>query len=136
MPYLCNSQKLKPRRQTLRNNMPQPEQILWYYLKGKNLAGYKFRRQYSIGNYILDFYCPELRLAIEIDGDSHFVDCRAINYDQKREKFLTEQNVKVIHFINSDVINNIDAVIGKISEYLFKLLPPLAPPAPGGEQKV
>lgn len=104
----------------------QPEQILWCFLKGKNL-GCKFRRQYSIGNYILDFYCPELRLAVEIDGDSHFIDDQAIIYYQKREEFLAKKNLKVIHFANSDVTKNIDAVIGKISEYLFEFLPPLAP---------
>ena len=98
--------------------MPQPEQALWYYLKGKNLNGCKFRRQFSVGNYILDFYCPELRLAIEIDGDSHFIDFNAIMNDQKREGFLAEQDIKVIHFTNPDVTGNIDAVIAKISTYL------------------
>ena len=118
MLHLYNNPKLKLRRKNLRNNMPQPEQALWYYLKGKNLKGYKFRRQYSTGSYILDFYCPELRLAIEIDGDSHFVDGSAVAYDQKREKFLAEQNISVIHFTNSDVTRNIDAVVNKISNCL------------------
>lgn len=118
VPYLYNNQKLKPRRKALRANMPQPEQVLWYYLKGKNLKDYKFRRQYSVDSYILDFYCPKLRLAIEIDGDSHFIDDNAIGYDQKREDFLAKQNVNVIHFTNSDVTENINAVMNKISEYL------------------
>ena len=118
MPYLYNNQNLKLRRKTLRANMPQPEQVLWYYLKGKNLKDYKFRRQYSVDSYILDFYCPKLRLAIEIDGDSHFIDDNAVGYDQKREEFLAKQNVNVIRFTNSDVTENINAVMNKISEYL------------------
>ena len=114
MPYLYNNSKLKLRRMTLRNNTSKPEQIVWYYLKGKNLKNYKFRRQYGVGNYIIDFYCPELRLAIEIDGDSHFVDENAEVHDRKREIFLAEQNIKVIRIANSDVMGNIDAVINKI----------------------
>lgn len=118
MQHIYNNQKLKLKRRTLRNNMPRPEQLLWYYLKGKNLEDYKFRRQYSIGDYIVDFYCPTLRLAIEIDGDSHFVDSDAMVYDQKREKFLTEHNIKIIRFHNSDVMRNSNAVVNKILEYL------------------
>ena len=67
-----NQLKQKPIRQTLRNRMTQAEKILWYYLRGRSLKGYKFRRQYGIGQYIVDFYCPAIRLVIEIDGDSHY----------------------------------------------------------------
>lgn len=129
MLYLYNNHKLTLRRKTLRNNMPQPEKMLWYYLKGKNIRNYKFRRQYSVGSYILDFYCPELRLAIEIDGDSHFIDSHAVMYDQKREKFLAEQNINVIRFTNSDVAKNIETVMNRILE----CLPPLTPPILEGE---
>ena len=115
---MYNNKELKQKRQTLRNNMPQPERVLWYYLRGKNLKDYKFRRQYSIGNYILDFYCPELTLAIEIDGDSHFIDTMATAHDQKREQFLIKQHIYVIHFTNSDVTRNMDVVIHNISKYL------------------
>lgn len=116
---MYNDKEQKLKRSTLRNNMPQPERILWYYLKGKNLKEYKFRRQYGIGNYILDFYCPELKLAIEIDGDSHFIDSMALMHDQRREQFLTKHKIHVIRFTNSDITRNIDVVMNNISEHLL-----------------
>ena len=118
MPYLYNNQKLKTIRKALRNNMPKPEQTLWYWLRGKNLKGYKFRRQYGVGNFILDFYCPELRLAIELDGDSHFIDAKTKIRDQNRDKFLTSQNIKVIRFTNTEIVESINGVIDKILKYL------------------
>lgn len=129
MMYIYNNQKLKSKRQSLRNTMSKPEQILWYYLKGRNLKDYKFRRQYSVGNYILDFYCPKIRLGIEIDGDSHFATPDGAIHDQEREKFLVKHNIRTIRFTNIDVVRNIDNVIEQISQYL----PPLTPPMLGGE---
>jgi len=64
------------KRKILRRNMPQAEVILWSKLRNKALKGYKFRRQYSIERFVIDFYCPQLKLAIEVDGDSHF--CKRI----------------------------------------------------------
>lgn len=117
MEFIYNNPGLKDRRKILRNNMPEPEQIIWYYLKGRNLNGYKFRRQYSVGPYVLDFYCPELRLGIEIDGDSHFVS-KALKNDKVRQEAIELQNIKIIRFKNNDVTDNIEAVIEKILEYL------------------
>ncbi len=117
MPFLYNNPKLKTRRKDLRNRIPEPEQILWYWLRGKNLKGYKFRRQYSVGNYVMDFYCPKLRLGIEIDGDSHFRP-KAVLYDQIREQFLAQQNIKVLRFTNTEIAENIEEVINKLTEYL------------------
>lgn len=117
MSFLYNNPKLKIRRKDLRNRVPEPEQILWYWLRNKNLKGYKFRRQYGVGYYILDFYCPKLRLAIEIDGDSHFRS-KAIPYDQVRQRFLERKNIKVLRFTNTEVAGNIEEVINKLSGYL------------------
>lgn len=89
---LYNSKDLKSRRVYLRNNMPKPEQVLWYWLRGKNLNGFKFRRQYSVSNLILDFYCPALRLAIEVDGDSHYQLSGQVR-DKARDNFLQSQNI-------------------------------------------
>ena len=72
MTQYFNRPSVKPRRQALRRTMPKAEVLLWMQLKGRQLLGCKFRRQYSVGSYVLDFYCPEIRLAIELDGDSHF----------------------------------------------------------------
>src|SRR3989338_8922302 len=118
MGFIYNNQGLKFRRQTLRNNAPEPEQILWYYLRGKNLKSYKFRRQYSVGAYVLDFYCPKLRLALEIDGDSHFT-AKGKIYDQIRTQALTTENIKVLRFTNTEIRDNIEGVI----EEILKLLP-------------
>ncbi len=66
-----NPKRTKNFRQYLRNNVTETEVILWSRLKGKQLLGYKIRRQYGVGKYAIDFYCPQLKLGIEIDGESH-----------------------------------------------------------------
>jgi very-short-patch-repair endonuclease len=117
MRSIYNDNDIKLRRADLRNNTTKPEQVLWYWLRGKNLNGYKFRRQYSVGRVILDFYCPKLRLGIEIDGDSHF-SADAVIYDRQREDFLKQQGIKIIRFTNRDVIDNIEGVVREIQNHL------------------
>jgi very-short-patch-repair endonuclease len=73
MTEVFNKEELKARRRSLRKNMPKSEVILWSKLKNKQILGERFLRQYSVDQYILDFYCPRLKLAIEVDGDSHFM---------------------------------------------------------------
>lgn len=97
--------------------MTGPEQILWYWLRNKNLNGYKFRRQHSVGYYILDFYCPEVKLAIELDGDSHF-NPQGKAYDKERDIYLSAHGIVVMRFTNDEVTNNLNAVIEKIVEFL------------------
>jgi very-short-patch-repair endonuclease len=118
MDYLYNNQSLKHRRQKLRRNAPEPEQKLWYWLRGRNLKGYKFRRQYGVGNYIIDFYCPQLRLGIEIDGDSHFVDFKTRTNDENREKYLLSQSIRILRFTNIEIQENLEEVVNKITKYL------------------
>lgn len=120
-PFNWKSEKLKRRK--LRNDMSPPEQVLWYYLKNKQLGGYKFRRQVSIGKYVVDFYCPKLKLAIEIDGDSHYHPASK-EYDRKREKWIKEFGIKFLRFTNKDIVENREGVIDFLSDYL----PPLSPP--------
>lgn len=72
-------------------------------LKGKQIEGLKFRRQFGIGPYVLDFYCPEIRLCIALDGDVHKTYEQA-QYDEIRTRFLNESNIKVLRFEN-DVVN-------------------------------
>ena len=69
---LFNRKTTKTKRQELRNDMPRAEKILWGHLKKQQINDCKFRRQHGIGAYIVDFYCPEKQLVLEIDGDSHF----------------------------------------------------------------
>ena len=95
--------------------MPPAEVILWSKLRGKGLQGCKFRRQYSIGPYIVDFYAPQLNLAIEIDGDSHYVD-GAQQRDQVRQAFIESADVTVLRFTNYDIYDRLEGVIEKILE--------------------
>ena len=97
--------------------MPQPEMILWSRLKGRQLLGYKFRRQFSVGSYILDFYCPSLRLAIEIDGESHF-NPEAKEYDSRRQRFIESLGISVVRFTNTDVRENLDGVLQMLARMI------------------
>jgi len=108
-----NRQVLKFRRKELRNNSTPAEKLLWSMLQHSNLGGYKFRRQHSVGAYILDFYCPSEKLAVELDGDSHFTG-EAIEYDRERTAYLNALNIKVLRFLNTDVYDNLNVVCEKI----------------------
>ena len=99
----------------MRKNLTLPEKILWNYLRGRQLNEQKFFRQYSVGPYILDFYCPKERLAIELDGESHLLKNQKL-YDKERTRYLNGNNIKVMRFWNDEIINNIDNVILKITK--------------------
>ena len=97
--------------------MPEPEKHLWTWLRAKQISGYKFRRQYSVGKYVIDFYCPEAKLAIEVDGDSHFIDQHS-QYDIVRQKFVESKGIHFLRFTNTDVIENLEGVFIRITESL------------------
>jgi very-short-patch-repair endonuclease len=97
--------------------MPQAEVMLWARLRGKNLNGWKFRRQYSVGPYIVDFYCVESKLAIEIDGESHFVE-GAEEYDRRRQVFIESIGIRFLRITNTDVYENLDGVLETIMQQL------------------
>ncbi|MFH1405450.1 MAG: endonuclease domain-containing protein [Patescibacteria group bacterium] len=111
--YLYNKQDQTQFRRKLRNDMPEPERRLWNCIRGKQVNGKKFRRQFGVGKYVLDFYCTKARLAIEIDGDSHY-DPVGQAHDAKRDKFLRQRGIKVIRFTNNDIMTNIEGVIDTI----------------------
>ena len=111
--YKFNNPGTAERRKELRNNMPNAEWILWHKLKGKQLNGFKFRRQYGVGSFIIDFYCPEARLAIEIDGNSHFED-GAKQYDKRRQHFIERFKIKFLRFTNDEVEGHLEDVLDKI----------------------
>jgi very-short-patch-repair endonuclease len=118
--HIHNKTILKSRRKNLRNEATPTERKLWSALQNSQLNGYKFRRQHSVGYYILDFYCPAERLAIELDGDSHFSE-EAIAYDRERTSFLNSHNVRVLRFLNSDVFDNLDGVCSRILAELERI---------------
>jgi very-short-patch-repair endonuclease len=99
-------------RQSLRNNPSEPEKKVWYHIRNEQL-GCKFRRQASIGSYIVDFYCPKLKIIVEIDGDSHYGDTAEAR-DAQRTRYFEGLGLKVIRFTNLDMMENIEGVVGKI----------------------
>jgi very-short-patch-repair endonuclease len=117
--YTYNDPQLKQFRRDLRKSQTEAETILWYALRNKKLLGFKFFRQYSVENYILDFYCPKRRLGIEVDGGYHKNAAVKLN-DMFRTEFLADYNIKVIRFWNEDVIDNLDSVLQKIKKELIQ----------------
>jgi very-short-patch-repair endonuclease len=90
--------------------MTGPETRLWSRLRARQFQGLKFRRQHGIGPYIVDFYCPEQSLVIEVDGDSH-ADADQIVKDRQREKYLRSRGLRVIRYINDDILKNLEGVL-------------------------
>ena len=113
---IFNKIEYKQRRQTLRNNMTEPEKRLWGILRNHQL-GVKFRRQHGIGHYIVDFYCPELKLIIEVDGESHFFE-DAQAYDKIRDKFMLELGLTTIRITNTAIMQNIDGVCEYLQQHV------------------
>ena len=93
----------------LRRQQTDAERKLWNAIRNKQLSGLRFCRQFGVGNYTLDFYCPEKKLAIELDGGQH-ADEQNRSSDVGRTIYLNEQGIKVIRFWNNDVLNNIEGV--------------------------
>jgi very-short-patch-repair endonuclease len=117
MTKLFNKAEMKFYRRTLRKNMTEHERLLWKHLRKRQLAGYRFLRQYSVDRYILDFYCPEKKLGIELDGSQHAEE-KIIQYDQVRTTFLESYGIRIIRFWNSEVRYNIGNVLETICNNL------------------
>ncbi len=89
--------------------------MLWNYLKGKQIRGYDFDRQRPIDNYIVDFYCKDLQLAIEVDGESHYGNEER---DKRKDKRLNKLGVTVLRFDDTDIRYELDKVIEKIEKWV------------------
>jgi very-short-patch-repair endonuclease len=102
------------RRKKLRNHGTSAEAVLWTLLKGQQVDGFRFRRQHGVGPYILDFYCPQLRLAIELDGEVHV---NTEEYDEARSRYLAQvAGIRVIRFENRVVFEHFSAIVEGIRE--------------------
>ena len=110
MGLVHNIARLKPRRRELRRGLTIAEARLWSHLKSRKLRGRKFRRQDSVGPYILDFYCPGERLAVELDGAAHDHEA-AQDHDTRRTLFLKRAGIQVVRFENREVIENLEGVL-------------------------
>jgi very-short-patch-repair endonuclease len=120
MTKLYNKTSEKDKRQSLRNNMPPAEQLVWARLKGKQIGNCKFRRQYSVGVFVIDFYAVEIKLAIEIDGDSHFTDGAEVA-DRERQSSIESSGIRFSRFTNRQIYEELDAVVEEISRIVYTL---------------
>jgi very-short-patch-repair endonuclease len=114
---LNNDPSLKALRQHLRSTLTPAEARLWTQLQNRQLAGRKFRRQQSVGRYILDFYCAKERVAVELDGAAHDHE-QAVERDEERTRYLESLGITVLRFENRDVIENLEGVLQVIEERL------------------
>ncbi|MDX5437083.1 MAG: endonuclease domain-containing protein [Pontibacter sp.] len=116
---LHNRAYLKENRKILRSHSTPAEGELWKYLKSGQLQGRKFRRQHSIGNYILDFYCPSEKLAIELDGHVHLLSA-AQQADEERDEELAGLGINLLRFENKNIFHHLEAALQEISESFSK----------------
>ncbi|MBR2234718.1 MAG: DUF559 domain-containing protein [Prevotella sp.] len=130
----ANAAEYKDRRKSLRNNLTPAEATLWRALRSRSAGGWKFRRQQGIGPFILDFYCPQIRLCIELDGSAH--DFRN-DYDDERTAYLKTQGIRVVRFRNEQVFTCLTGVVAEIVRVCNEIAngmiqtPPPAPPLEG-----
>ncbi len=113
MTRIINRAVMKRRRRFLRSRPTRAEAALWHHLKARAICGAKFRRQASIGNYGVDFYCASARLAIEVDGEIHLANDQSA-HDDVRAAFLESLGIQVLRFGNDDVLERPDFVIERI----------------------
>ena len=105
--------KLKPQARFLRKTMTEAEKLLWSHIRKKQLKEVQFHRQRIIGDYIVDFYCHQARLAIEVDGRQHLEDDVA-GQDRIRDDYLNTIGIQVLRFSNHEILNNIEDVLKRI----------------------
>lgn len=122
----------KELRRELRQRQTDAEGILWEHLRNRQLAGKKFRRQHSFGPFIVDFYCHEHSLVIEVDGSIHNTLESRVN-DAERESILRDMGLVILRFSNDEVMRNTDRVINDIKLTLYKKAPLPQGKGAGGE---
>jgi len=124
--HIHNKKYLEERRKRLRTFGTPAEAALWNSIKNKKIAGLKFRRQHSVGNFILDFYCPSIKLCIELDGEDHYWE-QGIKRDERKTTYLKSKNIQVLRFENRLVFEDLDFIIETILNYYQSTTP--SPPA-------
>jgi very-short-patch-repair endonuclease len=108
-----NQPVLKETRRILRANLTAAEAVMWKALRGSQVAGRKFRRQHSVGPYVLDFYCPQEHLAVELDGHGHFTPSGQA-YDADRDAYLNSLGIRVLRFENRFVFSDLESILHAI----------------------
>jgi len=113
MQRIFNRHSELEKRRILRARMTIEEKILWERISNRKLKDCKFRRQYSIGPYVVDFYCPAKKLAVEIDGVIHESEINT-EYDKERDDFIGSLGIKTIRISNEEIRSNLNSVINKL----------------------
>jgi len=113
-----SSEKIKRRK--LRQNPTEAEKLIWRFLRKRQLLGHKFKRQYSIDHFVIDFYCPELKLAVEVDGATHNESGRK-EYDIRREKYLEKFGLNFVRIKDEELFGNPNKAFAKIEDAAKKL---------------
>ncbi len=111
------NQRILHYAKTLRKNQTLAEKKLWSKIRNRQLVNIKFRRQYAMGSYILDFFCPEKNLAIELDGSQHLTS-KGLHRDKKRKEYLINKNIVLLRFSSRDVLIKTDSVLKKLISVL------------------
>ena len=117
MTKILNRETESEKRQSFKKDSTEAENILWANIRNKKFKGHKFKRYYSIDSYIVDFYCPKAKLAIEINGYLHYTE-EENEYDRGKEKFLKSVGIRTLHFTNDDVYLNLDNILDAILKAL------------------
>ena len=126
--------KTVARARDLRRTMTLPEVLLWQHIRGRRLDGIRFRRQHPIGPHILDFFCEDARLAVEVDGESHS-QAEAVEHDNRRTEWLNARGISVVRIPARYVLSELAAVVDHIQRQVRDQPPPplRGPPPPAGE---
>ncbi|BAY84884.1 hypothetical protein NIES267_43820 [Calothrix parasitica NIES-267] len=114
MTEIYNKKSEKDKRRKLRQDIVKAEKIIWNRIRNRQIEDCKFRRQYSVDKFVIDFYNPILKLAIEIDGESHFQE-GAAEYDKERQIYIESLGITFVRFTNNDVYENLDGVLESIA---------------------
>ena len=115
MTKIYNRESEKEKRRALRKNMTKAEVLLWIQLKNKQLLGQRVLRQYSVGSYVLDFYIPKIKLAIEVDGATHCTD-KELAYDRHRQEEIEKLGITFVRFTNPEIYSDMDSVLGRLRD--------------------
>jgi very-short-patch-repair endonuclease len=115
-----NKSSEKAKRKKLRQNSTEAEILIWRFIRNRQIQGFKFKRQYSIDHFVIDFYCPELKLAVEADGATHNESGRK-EYDIRREKYLKKFGLNFVRIKDEELFGNPNKAFAKIEDTAKKL---------------
>ena len=115
-----NRTSQKQRRRFLRSHLTKTEAVLWTHLSRRQMLGYKFRRQYSVDQYVIDFCCPELKLAIEVDRESHFTQAMR-ECDRERQDHIEASGIRFLRITNIDILDNFGGILNEIAKTIREI---------------